>query len=90
MTRLRNHFDRELILLLIFSIFAVAALLSPGFFFRAHDADHTVFYLIEFDASIRDGINKCLRHSQTSVMCQANLGDDKDRLPRTNESPGNI
>lgn len=56
MTRLRNHFDRELILLLIFSIFAVAALLSPGFFFRAHDADHTVFYLIEFDASIRDGI----------------------------------
>ena len=33
MTRLRNHFDRELILLLIFSAFAVAALLSPGFFF---------------------------------------------------------
>ncbi len=56
MTRLRNHFDRELILLLIFSAFAVAALLSPGFFFHAHDADHTVFYLIEFDAGIRDGI----------------------------------
>lgn len=56
MTRIRAHFDRELILLLIFSVFAVAALLSPGFFFGAHDADHTVFYLIEFDASIRDGI----------------------------------
>ncbi|MCB0255615.1 MAG: hypothetical protein KDI55_18010 [Anaerolineae bacterium] len=56
MPRIRQHFDRELILLLIFSVFAVAALLSPGYFFGAHDADHSVFYLIEFDATIRDGI----------------------------------
>lgn len=56
MTRIRTHFDRELILLLIFSAFAIAPLLSPGYFFGAHDADHSVFYLIEFDASIRDGI----------------------------------
>ncbi len=55
MSRIRSHFDRELILLFILSAFALAPLLSPGYFFDAHDADHSVFFLVEFDAAIRDG-----------------------------------
>lgn len=55
MQRIRNHFDRELILLFILSAFALAPLASPGYFFGAHDADHSVFFLVEFDKAIRDG-----------------------------------
>jgi hypothetical protein len=55
MTRIRKHFDRELILLFILSAFALAPLASPGYFFGAHDADHSVFFLVEFDKAIRDG-----------------------------------
>ncbi len=47
--------NKNLIILLLFSIFAVAPLTSPGYFFNAHDADHSVFFLVEFDAAIRDG-----------------------------------
>ena len=56
MSRIRQHFDRNLILLLALSLFALAPLLSPGYFFNAHDADHSVFFLVEFDRAIRDGI----------------------------------
>ena len=31
------------------------SLFSPGYFYDAHDGRHSVFYLIQFDASIRDG-----------------------------------
>lgn len=55
MQRIRNHFDRELILLFILSAFVLAPLASPGYFFGAHDADHSVFFLVEFDKAIRDG-----------------------------------
>jgi hypothetical protein len=55
MQRIRNHFDRELILLFLLSAFALAPLASPGYFFDAHDADHSVFFLVEFDKAIRDG-----------------------------------
>ncbi len=55
MTRIRNHFDRELILLFLLSAFALAPLASPGYFFGAHDADHSVFFLVEFDKALRDG-----------------------------------
>ena len=55
MQRIRNHFDRELILLFILSAFALAPLASPGYFFDAHDADHSVFFLVEFDKALRDG-----------------------------------
>lgn len=53
MSRLR--LSPELILLTLLSAFAVAPLASPGYFFNAHDADHSVFFLVEFDAAIRDG-----------------------------------
>ncbi|MBE2231952.1 MAG: hypothetical protein IAE85_00500 [Anaerolinea sp.] len=55
MTRIRHHFDRELILLFVLCAFALAPLASPGYFFDAHDADHSVFFLVEFDKAIRDG-----------------------------------
>jgi hypothetical protein len=55
MARVRKHFDRELILLFVLSAFALAPLASPGYFFGAHDADHSVFFLVEFDKAIRDG-----------------------------------
>ncbi len=55
MSRIREHFDRELILLFILSAFALAPLASPGYFFDAHDADHSVFFLVQFDQALRDG-----------------------------------
>lgn len=55
MARIRKHFDRELILLFVLSAFALAPLASPGYFFGAHDADHSVFFLVEFDKALRDG-----------------------------------
>ncbi len=55
MQRIRKHFDRELILLFVLSAFALAPLASPGYFFGAHDADHSVFFLVEFDKALRDG-----------------------------------
>lgn len=47
--------DRTLWLTLGLTVFAWAPLLSPGYFFKAHDARHSVFFLVEFDAAIRDG-----------------------------------
>jgi len=47
--------DRWLLLLMGFSVFAWAPLLAPGYFFQAHDARHSVFFLVEFDAAVRDG-----------------------------------
>ncbi len=52
---MRRLIDRELVLLVLFSLFAVAPLASPGYFFGAHDANHSVFFLVQFDAAIRDG-----------------------------------
>ncbi len=54
LARLRG-IDRGLLLLLALSLFAWAPLLSPGYFFNAHDAHHSVFWLVEFDQAIRDG-----------------------------------
>ncbi len=44
-----------LLLLLLLSAFAWVPLLAPGYFMRAHDAGHSLFWLVEFDAAIRDG-----------------------------------
>jgi hypothetical protein len=43
-------------LVLALSLFAVLPLAGPDYFFEAHDAPHTVFFLTEFDAAIRDGV----------------------------------
>jgi len=40
---------------LLFSVFIWLPLLSPAYFFNAHDAPHSVFFLVEFDQTLRDG-----------------------------------
>jgi hypothetical protein len=47
--------DSNLWLVLALSIFAWAPLLTPAYFFDAHDAKHSVFFLVEFDQTFRDG-----------------------------------
>jgi uncharacterized membrane protein len=44
-----------LLLLLLLTAFAWVPLLAPGYFLRAHDAGHSLFWLVEFDQAIRDG-----------------------------------
>ena len=55
MAWLRRRINPYLILLSILSLPALAPLAAPGYFFDAHDGRHSVFYLMQFDASLRDG-----------------------------------
>jgi hypothetical protein len=41
-------------LALLLAIPALLPLAAPGYFFQAHDAHHSVFFLVEFDQSLRD------------------------------------
>ncbi len=50
-----RRIDPYVILLFGLSLFALAPLFAPGYFYSAHDGRHSVFYLVQFDASIRDG-----------------------------------
>ncbi len=54
MTR-RLRLDPYLLLLFGLALPALALLLAPGYFYDAHDGRHSVFYLIQFDAGLRDG-----------------------------------
>ena len=47
--------DHHLLLLLMLGLWALTPLTAPGYFYEAHDGRHSVFYLIQFDAAIRDG-----------------------------------
>ena len=47
--------DPNIWLLLALSVFAWGPLLTPAYFFEAHDAKHSVFFLVEFDQTFRDG-----------------------------------
>jgi hypothetical protein len=40
----------------LFSLFALGPLLQPGYFWGAHDARHSVYFLFEFDRAIHDGV----------------------------------
>jgi hypothetical protein len=51
----RFRVDGYLLLLFALTLPALAPLAAPGYFFDAHDGRHSVFYLIQFDASLRDG-----------------------------------
>ena len=51
-----KRIDPYLILLVLFSLFAIGPLLAPGYFWGAHDGRHSVYFLFEFDRSIQDGI----------------------------------
>ncbi len=54
-TRLKYYTNIYLLLVLALSVFAWAPLLTPAYFFQAHDAKHSVFFLVEFDQAFRDG-----------------------------------
>jgi len=43
-------------LVLLLSIFVISPLLQPGYFWGAHDARHAVYFLLQFDRAIQDGI----------------------------------
>ncbi len=53
--QLVGYIDPNIWLVLLFSIFAWAPLLTPAYFFEAHDAKHSIFFLVEFDQTFRDG-----------------------------------
>lgn len=47
--------DPYLLLLLVLTLFALTPLLSPGYFYAAHDGRHSVFFVAMFGEAIRDG-----------------------------------
>jgi hypothetical protein len=49
------RFSPEPLLLVALTLLALAPLYNAGYFYDAHDGRHSVFYLIMFDASLRDG-----------------------------------
>src|SRR4030065_31779 len=52
----RRLIDPYLILTLLLAVFAIGPLMQPGYFWGAHDARHSVYFLFEFNKSIQDGI----------------------------------
>jgi len=46
---------RYLVTVVLLAAFAISPLLAPGYFMKAHDAPHSLFFLVEFDRAIRDG-----------------------------------
>jgi len=55
-TRRAPWFDPYILLVILFSLFAIGPLLQPGYQWDAHDARHSVYFLFEFDQGIQDGI----------------------------------
>lgn len=43
-------------LVLLLSLPVIGPLLQPGYFWGAHDARHSVYFLFQFDKAIRDGV----------------------------------
>ena len=48
--------DPTLALVLLLSLFSIGPLLQPGYFWEAHDARHSVYFVFELDRSIQDGV----------------------------------
>jgi len=48
--------DPYFIITILLSLFAIGPLMQPGYFWGAHDARHSVYFLFEFNKSIQDGI----------------------------------
>ena len=51
-----TRLDPYVWLVIAFSLFALLPLAGPDYFFHAHDAYNTIFFLTEFDAALRDGV----------------------------------
>ncbi len=47
--------NRTMWLALLLVIPALLPLAAPGYFLQAHDARHSIFFLVEFDQTLRDG-----------------------------------
>ena len=43
-------------LVVLFCLFVLMPLAGPDYFFGTHDGLHSVFFLTEFDAAVRDGV----------------------------------
>jgi hypothetical protein len=50
-----KRLDKNLLVIVLFSVFAWAPLLSPAYFLNAHDARHSIFFLVEFDQTFKEG-----------------------------------
>jgi hypothetical protein len=55
MRRAFSRLDPYLLLLMGLSLFALAPLTAPGYFYSAHDGRHSVFFITMFDEAIRSG-----------------------------------
>jgi hypothetical protein len=53
---MKGRWDINWLLAPLLSVFAVGPLTHPGYFWGAHDARHSVYFLVEFDRAIQDGI----------------------------------
>lgn len=51
----KNLFDPYAWLALLLAIPAMLPLLAPGYFLKAHDARHSIYFLVEFDQVFREG-----------------------------------
>jgi len=49
------RFDRHAILLIGLSLFSWVALITPDYFLKAHDARHSLFFLMQFHSGVADG-----------------------------------
>jgi len=54
--RFTSRFDPYIVLIILFSLFPISPLLQTGYPWDAHDARHTVYFLLEFDQGIQEGI----------------------------------
>ena len=54
--RLLARWDFNWLLVVLLAVFAVAPLWQPGYFWGANDARHSVYFLVEFNRSIQEGI----------------------------------
>ncbi len=52
----RVQVDRYAVALAAVSLLALGPMLQPGYFWGAHDARHSVYFLFEFDRAFRDGV----------------------------------
>jgi hypothetical protein len=51
-----RRFDPYLLLVLLLALFSIGPLMQPGYFWEAHDARHSVYFLFEMDRGIQDGV----------------------------------
>lgn len=54
--RFRIRIDPFVVLVALFALFPIGPLLQPGYFWDAHDARHSVYFVFELDRGIQDGI----------------------------------